>query len=425
MTELTLTPEQEQAANAAATFLSDFADGKSRRPFFVIEGYAGTGKSFSVKTIIDRMGLTPKYMAYTGKAALVLRRYAGVPAQTIHSTIYKYQPPSEGAIRKLYEEKENPETSEQRLKEIDKILEDLNQPVFSLNSDAFEDDDTEVLILDECSMVDADILEDLTSFGIPIIALGDPGQLPPVQGEGALFKGVADARLTTILRQALNSPIIQWATWAREKRTLPMTSADTWLDDEVAKVHNSFLRVEDLMTAMDCHDATLCWRNVTRQKINMLRRKYLGFHDVFPEKGDTLIVTKNDKEAGVFNGLFVEVLERQKEYDMYIEYLVQPEDMGEASNPPKVLKLLKAPFEQYFNPDAMKALKPWDRKGTHEADYGYCITTHKAQGSQWPRVLVLDEDVLTWPKVANERAQWLYTAVTRAAKKLTIIGGKW
>lgn len=421
-TTITLTEEQQVAADNAIAFLESFPN--TRREFFVIEGYAGTGKSFSVKTILEQTGLKAKYMAYTGKAALVLRRYGGLPAQTIHSTIYKYQPPSETAIRKLYEERDACK-DDARLKEIDKILADLNQPIFSLNDEAFEDDDTEVLVLDECSMVDEDILADLTSFGIPIIALGDPGQLPPVKGEGALFKGVSDARLTTILRQALDSPIIQWATWARQKRTLPMTNQDTWETDEVSKLHNSMLSMSDLMEMMTSHDMTICWRNATRQKINQMRRKFLGFHDVYPQEGDTLIITKNDKEAGIFNGLFVTVLERQKEFDMYIEYKVQPEDMGDESNPPKVLKLLKAPFEEYVNPQAMKNLKPWDRKGTHEADFGYVITCHKSQGSQWPSVLVLDEDVLTWPKVAEERAQWLYTAVTRAAKKLTVVGGKW
>ena len=66
-------------------------------------------------------------------------------------------------------------------------------------------------------------------------------------------------------------------------------------------------------------------------------------------------------------------------------------------------------------------------RGRQRAAFGYALTCHKAQGSQWSRVLVFEEDCFNWgskPGARDLRAQWLYTAITRAVDKVTIIGGK-
>lgn len=420
---IVLSPEQEFAANAFEIWYDKFPE--TAKPFFVIEGFAGTGKSFSVNTIIERLNLRAKFMAYTGKAALVLNRYSGVDAATIHSTIYKLKIVPDDVFKELYERLDNL-TDEGEKHEVELEINKLKQPEFELNREAFEEDRPDILVLDECSMVDEVILQDLCTFGIPIIALGDPGQLPPVKGEGALFKGVPNARLTEILRQALDSDIIKWSMWARQKRALPMSDSDNLFDPEVevCRVPKSMLNDETVWRAWQEHDITICWRNKTRNELNMWVRNKLGFSEQdfhYPVVGETLIITKNDKKAGVFNGLFCKVTEVGKLHDNYIEYVVETE-LGEE----KHLNLLRAVFDSYHNPDAMKALRPWDFKGTHQADFGYAITCHKSQGSQWPNVLVMDEDVFNWNKgdAQKKRAEWIYTAITRAVKKVSIVSGR-
>lgn len=423
--QITLSPEQVIAAERFAEFLEKFDDGETSKGFFVIAGYAGTGKSYAVKTIIEGSGLTARYMAYTGKAALVLQKYSGVDAATIHSSIYKLRKVPDTVFEKLYIQLENCNNAEQK-KEIEKEIEDLKRPTFVLNEQAFENDKVDLLVLDECSMVDDEVLRDLLSFGIPIIALGDPGQLPPIGGEGALFKGQPDAMLTEIRRQALDSPIIQWSMWARTQRTLPMTPIDTWETDAVSKLPASMVvnKPQWMTKLAESHDITICWKNKTRMWLNSHRRRSLGFHDVsnvFPTVGDTIVFKKNDKAKGIFNGLFAEVVELGELLDNYLEVTV----MTELGDEIKV-KIHRYRFEEYTDPDAKKRYKPWDFRDTQEADFGYALTCHTAQGSQWDNVLVYEENVFNWFKgdAQEQRARWLYTAITRAAKKLTIIAGK-
>jgi len=416
--EIILSDEQEAAAKKFVEWFDNFEDAK--RKYFVLEGFAGTGKSFSVKEMIDRVKCEPQYMAYTGKAALVLNKYSQVNATTIHSAIYRLKQVPDSVFERLYAQMEKA-AGDAAKEEIKKEIEELKKPQFELNHDALEG--VELLVLDECSMVDDEILGDLLSFGIPIIALGDPGQLPPVKGEGALFRGMPDARLTEIRRQALESPIIQWSMWARNKRTLPMTSIEDRFENKCAKVPVGMLTPQQFVEEMARHNITICWKNVTRQKLNQIRRKSLGYsaeNSVFPVIGDTLIITKNDKELGVFNGQFCTVMEFGREFDNYIETVVEAEGMEK----PVKLNLHRVTFEEYHDPRAKDRYRPWDYRNTHMADFGYAITCHKAQGSQWDKVLIVDENVLNWPGKYDERAQWLYTAITRAADKLTIVAGK-
>lgn len=415
-----LTPQQAAAADRFGEWLEKFQSGEASRPYFVIEGYAGTGKSFSVRSIIDRFELRPQYMTFTGKAALVLNRYSQVGATTIHSAIYRLKQVPDEVFRRLYEELDGDPENE----ELQKEIEELKQPVFELNPEAFDDSGVELIVLDECSMVDEDMLNDLLTFGIPIIALGDPGQLPPVKGTGSLFKGVPDARLTDILRQALESPIIQWSMWARERRPLPTTDPDTWREDEASKFPKAM--VDDYMALVDDHDVVICWKNKTRQNLNSFIRKKRGIGEVLPVPGERLIVTKNDRTLGIVNGQFIVVEEIGNVMDTYVEVTAWPEDEELRGEHPLQLKVLRACFEEYVNPEAWKSLRPWDFKGTHQCDFGYAITCHKAQGSQWPRVLIFEEGVFNWNKndAQERRAEWLYTAITRAVNKFTMVAGR-
>lgn len=414
-----LSEDQEQAAQKFLTWLEQFPN--TRKKFFVLAGYAGTGKTFVVKELVKRTGLKAQYMAYTGKAALVLNKYSKVNATTIHSAIYKLRVVSDTVFEKMFQDLEK--ATGDAKKDIQRQIEELQKPVFDLNDEALEG--VELIVLDECSMVDTDILNDLLSFEIPIIALGDPGQLPPVNGVGALFQSAPDAQLTEIRRQALESPIIQWSMWARMKRTLPTTDPTEWATTPVCKIPKGMIAPAEFLKMMADHDITICWKNATRMQLNNMRRKALGFqhlNPVYPVIGDKLIITKNDKETGLFNGQFVTVKDFGREFDNYIETIVEVE--GQEDKAPIKLNLHRVTFEEYHDADAKKKYRPWDFRGTHMADFGYAITCHKAQGSQWDKVLVLEENVFNWPDKYAERAQWLYTAITRTVEKLTIIAGK-
>lgn len=419
-----LTPQQEQAAQAAESWLKQFKAGTAARPYFVLEGFAGTGKSFSLREIISRLELEPAYMAYTGKAALVLRKYSGVDATTIHSQLYKPRIVGEEVFRELIKRRDEADDAEKKL--IQAEINELQKPKFVLNEQAFEDVDA--LVLDECSMVDDTILADLISFRKPIFALGDPGQLPPVRGEGALFSGPADARLTEVLRQAQDSPILSWSMKVRQMQQLPATDPDSWATDAASKVFYSTLDPGTFNKMLLSHDAVICWKHVTRRRLNTHIRKLKGFYQqsiTFPVVGDTLIITKNDNELGIFNGMFCEVVEEPKLFEGYLEVMVRKETDAPGDNPTK-LTLLNANFEEYHDEKAWEKTQPWNHKGKQRADFGYALTCHKAQGSQWDSVLVIEENVLNWfkPGIQEERARWLYTAVTRAAKKLTMIYGR-
>lgn len=425
---IVLSPQQEAAAVAAKEWFHD--PDRNSEPF-VLSGFAGTGKSFTTKIIVDRLGANPWYGAYTGKAALVQHTYNNVDASTIHSKIYKLVRTPDDVFQKLYEHRDTATTNAER-KEIQNEIDHLLRPRFEFNQDAFKEDSEDLIVLDECSMVDAEMLADLKSYGIPILALGDPGQLPPVKGEGALFAGIPNACLTEVRRQALDNPIIAGSMAVRNLARLPMTDPETWKDNALSVIPKAYLSHYNGMWNEMCeaHDVIICWKNSSRMNVNRDRRKQLGLGAQsyqFPTVGDRLIFTKNDRKEGIFNGLFCEVRKVGELFDTTIELTVAYETDPDTEH---TYKFLRAPFEYYDEGKAaFDRLKTWDYRGVQQADFGYCLTCHKAQGSQWPRVLIVEENVFNWPgrngkPGYEERGRWLYTAITRAAEKCTIIMGK-
>lgn len=422
--EITLSDQQQAASDRFSQWLDDFQAGTATRPFFVLQGFAGTGKSFTINHIIDDLELEANFMAYTGKAALVLRKYSGVEATTIHSACYKYLGTDTARMKELYGLQQEGDLDEEQLAEIKREMDELRQPRFELNREAFPKDSNRVLVLDECSMVDNNMLKDLTSYGIPIIALGDRGQLRPISGTGALFGGAPDAELTEIRRQALESPIIRWSMLARERKPLPPTNFDTWQVDEAAKIPAAFARPPPVLKELfDSHDMAICWKNATRRDLNQARRKQLGWTTTYPTVGETIQLQNNDNNRALFNGQFGQIMTDPEIMDYHIECDVLFEDKDD----PIPMKLLRFRFDEYFEPRAKDQVPPWMFKNAMEADFGYVITCHKAQGSQWDRVLVFEENVFNWHRgdAQAQRAEWLYTAMTRAAQKVTIVGGKW
>jgi exodeoxyribonuclease-5 len=372
-----LSPQQDDALQAVARWL------KTGRPqIFRLFGYAGTGKTTLARYFAENVEGQVQFAAFTGKAAQVLRSKGATNARTIHSLIYR--PKGE-------EEKADEVTGKTSM-----------SPTFSLNRQS-PVARAKLIIVDECSMVDEQLGKDLLSFGTPILVLGDPGQLPPISGGGYFTDHEPDFLLTEIHRQARDNPIIRLALDVREGREFMRGDYGT------AKVIGREDVNQELVLGAD---QVLIGTNRTRRRYNQRLRELKGFVTAFPQAGDKLVCLRNDPNKGLLNGSLWKVMTSAREtVKPGINLLVSPEEDDPDRGVAKI-KLLKAVFEE---PDTEI---PWQsRKRYDDFDFGYALTVHKAQGSQWNNVVLFDE---SWA-FKETRQRWLYTAITRAAERLTVV----
>jgi exodeoxyribonuclease-5 len=370
-----LSPQQDAALVAVARWLKN-----PRPPVFRLFGYAGTGKTTLAQKIAADVDGDVLFAAYTGKAAQVMRNKGCANARTIHSLIYR--PRGEKA------EKETGEL----------------QPAFALNRSS-PVAKAALVIVDECSMVDEKLGLDLMSFGAPILVLGDPGQLPPVKaGEGGFFtEREPDVMLTEVHRQAMDNPIVALA---EEVRGGGRPAYGRYGDSRV--ISRDDITADDVLTA----DQVLVGTNRTRQKFNRRIRSLKGFDGVLPAVGDKLVCLRNSSEKGLLNGGLWRVASvAERAASATLTMLVRSEDEGPHGGSAKV-RVAKAMFES--GPESV----PWpQRRRSEEFDFGYALTVHKAQGSQWDRLVLFDESFA----FRDTRERWLYTAITRAAEAITIV----
>ena len=370
-------PQQDEALKAVSRWLKE-----GQRPIFRLFGYAGTGKTTLARHFASHVDGQVQFAAFTGKAAQVLRSKGAVNARTIHSLIYR--PRGEEAV----EDETTGKTS-------------IN-PTFSLNRQS-PVAKAALIVIDECSMVDEQLGRDLMSFGTPILVLGDPAQLPPISGGGFFTEHEPDHLLTEIHRQAADNPIIRMALDVREGRELG------YGDFGAARVITRDEVDQDLVLAAD---QVLVGTNRTRRRYNQRLRELKGFDAAYPQAGDKLVCLRNDPAKGLLNGSLWKVMTSAREtVKPGINLLVAPEEDDPDRGIAKI-KLLKAAFE---NPEADI---PWQQKKRFDDfDYGYALTVHKAQGSQWDEVVLFDESFA----FKDTRQRWLYTAITRAAERLTVV----
>ena len=394
-------PKQKDALAAVDRWLK--APGSNK--LFRLFGYAGTGKTTLARHFAEQCSGLVLFAAFTGKAASVMRANGCYNATTIHRLIYKPQPKSEvrllelrGHLAELRDQDPLPEKDiDATLTEIREIEQDLKRPAFVLN---FESDvrHAQLVVIDECSMVDGRMADDLMSFGAPILVLGDPAQLPPVMGEGFFTNAPPDVMLTEIHRQAKDSPIIQLATDVREGRGLrPGRYGDCLV------VHHSDLDKSTVMT----HDQILVGRNLTRKRSNARARELLGRTSPLPVPGDKLVCLRNDHQIGLLNGELWTTLDSVT-IDADTLGLTLQDDEGRTLN-----------VEAHRHHFEGRELGYWEKRQAQEFEYGYALTTHKAQGSQWGSVIVFDESGC----FRQDRTKWLYTAITRAANRVTVVTG--
>ncbi|MEM6413848.1 MAG: AAA family ATPase [Pseudomonadota bacterium] len=362
-------PEQDDALKAVDRWLQ-----KGESQVFRLFGYAGVGKTTLARHFAENVSGEVAFAAFTGKAAHVMRQKGCVGATTIHALIYRPsgdEPEQEGEL------------------------------MFSIRRDA-PASKTDLIVIDECSMVDEELGRDLLSFHKPVLVLGDPAQLPPVKGGGFFTEGDPDFMLTEIHRQAADNPIIQASMDIRQ-------GLDPRADgDRLRIVPRDVLETDDVTGA----DQVLVGTNRTRKRYNDRIRSLRGHEDRYPEAGEKLVCLRNNKRKGLLNGGVWTVTLRQSPRGRRARMVVAPEDGDGPGEKPVSITVPMAMFTD--GPDKV----PFEeRRGADEFDYGYALTVHKAQGSQWNNVVLFDES----RAFREHRSRWLYTAVTRAAEKLMIV----
>jgi exodeoxyribonuclease-5 len=357
--------EQSNALDAVGRWLE-----AGEPQVFRLFGYAGVGKTTLARHVAEAAQGETAFAAFTGKAALVMRSKGCAGASTIHALIYRASEGEEGA------------------------------PTFTLNRDG-PASRAGLIVIDECSMVDAELGRDLLSFGKPILVLGDPAQLPPVKGGGFFTEAEPDLMLTEIHRQAENDPIIRLSQIVRSGGELAYGDYG-----ESRVVRRAEIDAADVLAA----DQILVGVNRTRRLYNQRIRELLGLAEALPVAGDKLVCLRNDRVKGLINGGLwrVEALGGMRK-DFVRMTLRAEDEVGRSQAKVAVLK-------QFFE-GAEADLSYPQRRESDEFDYGYALTVHKAQGSQWDSVMLFDES----RAFREHRARWLYTGLTRAARKLTLV----
>jgi exodeoxyribonuclease-5 len=358
-------PEQAEALDRVGKWLK-----AADQPVFRLFGFAGAGKTTLARHVADHASGKAAFAAFTGKAALVLRGKGCTGATTIHSLIYTASEADDG------------------------------RPSFALNKDS-PASRAALIVIDECSMVDADLGRDLLSFGKPILVLGDPAQLPPIKGAGFFTEAEPDVMLTEIHRQAQDNPIIRLAHAIREGREV---AYGTYGESRV--IRRDEIDAEAVMGA----DQVLVGLNKTRRAYNSRIRQLSGREGLTPLPDEKLVCLRNDREKGLLNGGLWRVAKTVGMVNDFARLTLRPEE--DATRDPLSVAVHRAFFE------GSEADLPYPiRRESDEFDYGYALTVHKAQGSQWDDVVLFDES----RAFREHRARWLYTGVTRAAKRLTLV----
>ena len=347
-----------------------------------------------------------KYIAYTGKAANVLKNKGNKNAITAHKLLYYSERQKDGKFR--YRPRPH--------------LEDWPY----------------VVIVDEVSMLPKKLWDLLCTHDVYIIACGDPEQLPPIQdGKEEVDNHVLDNPhifLDEVMRQAQESEIIRLSMWVREGRDI---NSFPYENNEVMHLRRSDINIDHLQWA----DQILCATNRTKSAFNNMMREALGFSGL-PQVGDKIINTHNNWDIHSTHG--------NPFTNGVIGYIQDDLEFVDSSIPPYVrgYKSFDIPLGVCSisgdEEGEVFQLIDWDLNkittgepsltGAEEyklykanqkylipnqIDYGYAITVWKAQGSEWDKVLLCSES--NWPRGQVERRKFLYTGITRAVNKLVVV----
>ena len=390
-----LTPKQQEGLKIA------LERHKANEKYTVISGYAGTGKSTLVKFIIDALDVDKDkvaYATYTGKAAEVLRKKGNPNAMTLHKLLYDSIPRQGGGFIRIPK----------------KMLE------------------YKIIVVDEVSMVPKSMIDMLLKHKVYVIFLGDPFQLPQIdKKETHTLLDKPHIFLDQVMRQAAESEIIQLTMKIRNGEQIDFMNGK-----EVIIAPRTSLVTGHLTWA----DQIICATNASRISLNNQMREILGYSGL-PQDGERMICLRNywedfseDGSSSLVNGMtgiIKNPFESFRMAPMYVKMknhkmdIIQGDfisDDGKTFNSVEMDKGMITTGEFSLDWRETYALGQLKNKIgdiiPREFTFGYAITCHKSQGSEWDKVLVIEE---RFPFDKKEHARWLYTACTRAAEKLVLV----
>jgi len=368
--------------------------------YITIGGYAGTGKTTILGPLRKRLvgesdDKRVAFCAFTGKAASVLRAKLkahkalrrGDYCGTIHGLIYNAEVDELGQF-----------TGWRRVDEIP----------------------CDLIIVDEASMVGERLWSDLCAFGVPIVAIGDHGQLPPIEGTLNLV-AEPDLRLETIHRQAEGNPIIRLSLLARTEGKIPYGNHGPGVEKLPKGEDDTRERLETEFAAFTPETMVLCGYNRTRVALNKHIREKLGFEGEGLEAGERVICLQNNwnaRQHPVFNGMLGTVVSAEPETQLGVVHWYNAVFQMDGEDRLYIGQISAHQIDNLKRVDEVDGLLQLEIGDRF--DRGYALTVHKAQGSQAKKVILFEQKAKFWSGAMYHR--WLYTAVTRAEEQLLIVG---
>ncbi len=445
--------------------LAAFLLSEKPNPAYLLQGYAGTGKTTLVTTLVKtlpQIGLRYQLMAPTGRAAKVLSGYTGKNASTLHRKIYRFQQYADGSFRMTRSENKAKDT---------------------------------LFIVDECSMIPDDfssgrsLLDDLIGYvfsgeNCKLLLIGDNAQLPPVGLENSpandievLKHGfnltVATHELTEVMRQEEESGILWNATYlrrhfegdfsiplrsSRNDALLPLFNVNGFPDVHRIEPQEFEELLWQNFNGNNNNAVIICKSNKRANMYNQAIRARILQEDGEISTGDKLMVVKNNyfwtdedqKISFIANGDMVELMRINNIEEMYgfhyADVEIQLSDYQEepnlsvkilletlTSNSPALTqdesdKLYKAIEEDYMDipnrRDRYKAMRQNPYFNALQVKFGYALTCHKTQGGQWQTVFIDAPYLEDEEPLQLSDLRWFYTAVTRAQKQLYFVNFK-
>ena len=375
-----LSPDQVRAIEATVRWYNS----RDPRPYTLF-GAAGSGKTTVARFIVEALGTTTQALAPTNRAAKILRNKGVDGARTIHSILFR---PTQWCWTDNHV--------------VDsRCVQDEAKHSHGVRFFKREDPPTGVkcFTIDEASMVGESIASDVAMFGIKTLAIGDPYQLPPVMDKPGYGRDLPGVELDSMHRFDSLSDIGQLANMIRVSSGL-----SAW--------HRKLPYVG--FDQRDNYDLILAWRNQTRWQIVNTLRAIRGLPAETPVIGDRLISVANTYEINILNADELTVSGDPFPATNY----------GAINIPTKEAGLVQAWKKGFEDHEGEKwAAQQARRKGAAIAalTFSECMTVHKAQGGEWPNVLVVDDLNAMAHTPGVDINTWAYTAVTRASQKIDFI----
>lgn len=375
-----LSEKQQDAFDEVLDFMQN-----SSEPLYVFSGVAGSGKSTIINELVDVLGNSGiAVLAFTGKAAKVLRDKGISSAKTIHSYLYRPIIDEQGNLMGFAK------------KDADEFTEDY-------------------IIVDEGSMIDEKLILDLHETGRKILVVGDVNQLPPISNDDFNIMDNPQVRLDEIHRLAEDNPIIRMSQHILHEGTIPVIRDS----DHIQYINKSRID-EHLMECGEVYDTILCGTNRQRTQLNKTMRRKYGYRSRQPMSGEKLICLQNNLRDGCehYNGDIFTVEQTldypHRKLDIHRYQMKRDDGYGRSilvDDDVWFDGFSKHNFveEKDFEGEVVKT--PLQR-----FDFGYAMTVWKAQGSEYKNLLFLDEDVSYFV----DRRKFRYTAITRSKDKITI-----